>query len=41
MDQNKSFPVNARKNDRNSADEQNTHKLRNKTVESVIMDTNI
>ena len=41
MDQNKSFPGNAKKNDRNTADEQNTHKLRNKTVERVSMDENV
>ena len=41
MDQNKSFPGNAKKNDRNSAGEKNTQKLRNKRVERVNMDENI
>ena len=41
MDQNKTFPGNAKKNYRNSADEKNTQKLRNKRVERVSMDGNI
>ena len=41
MNKTKSFPGNAKKNDRNSANKQNTHTLRNKAVETVSMDENI